>query len=103
MLFLWATIKISLTPLHFLEKQNLGSSKFKTFAGDKSKVAQMKEFGFDSVENTVRKGTNAGNQHFLLFPQCFQKASFSGFLIMLATIIFAYSRFAFKTPLLQGH
>ena len=23
------------------------------------------------LENTVRKGENAGNQHFLLFPQCF--------------------------------
>ena len=23
-------------------------------------------------ENTVSKGENAGNQHFLLFPQCFQ-------------------------------
>ena len=23
-------------------------------------------------ENIVRKGENAGNQHFLLFPQCFQ-------------------------------
>ena len=26
----------------------------------------------------VGKGENAGNQHFLLFPQCFQKATFSG-------------------------
>ena len=30
------------------------------------------------VENVVRKGENAGNQHFLLFPQCFQKFTFSG-------------------------
>ena len=29
-------------------------------------------------ENNVEKGENAGYQHFLLFPQCFQKASFSG-------------------------
>ena len=33
---------------------------------------------FDRVENIVGKGENAGNQHFLLFPQCFQKASFLG-------------------------
>ena len=33
---------------------------------------------FDSVENIVGIGENAGYQHFLLFPQCFQKASFSG-------------------------
>ena len=32
---------------------------------------------FDSVQNIEGKGENAGNQHFLLFPQCFQKASFS--------------------------
>ena len=32
---------------------------------------------FDRVENIVGKGENAGDQHFLLFPQCFQKASFS--------------------------
>ena len=30
---------------------------------------------FDSVENIVGKGENAGYQHFLLFPQCFEKAS----------------------------
>ena len=27
------------------------------------------------IENIVGKGENAGYQHFLLFPQCFQKAS----------------------------
>ena len=27
-------------------------------------------------ENIVRKGENAGYQHFLLFPPCFQKPSF---------------------------
>ena len=31
---------------------------------------------FDRVENIVGKGENAGYQHFLLFPQCFQKASY---------------------------
>ena len=31
---------------------------------------------FDGVENIVGKGENAGWQHFLLFPHCFQKASF---------------------------
>ena len=30
---------------------------------------------FDTVENNVGKGENAGYQHFLLFPQCFDKAS----------------------------
>ena len=31
----------------------------------------------DRVENIVGKGENAGYQHFLLFPQCFQTTSFS--------------------------
>ena len=31
---------------------------------------------FDRVENIVGKGENADYQHFLLFPQCFEKASF---------------------------
>ena len=30
---------------------------------------------FDREENIVGKGENAGYQHFLLFPQCFQKDS----------------------------
>ena len=28
-------------------------------------------------ENILGKGENAGHQHFVLFPKCFQKASFS--------------------------
>ena len=31
-------------------------------------------FVFHRVEKVVGKGENAGYQHFLLFPQCFQKA-----------------------------
>ena len=29
--------------------------------------------GKNPFENIVGKGENAGNQHFLLFPQCFQR------------------------------
>ena len=36
------------------------------------------KFVMGRVENIVGKGENAGYQHFLLFPQCFQKASLSG-------------------------
>ena len=32
----------------------------------------------ERVENIVRKGENAGYQHFLLFPHSFQKASYTG-------------------------
>ena len=35
---------------------------------------------YEQVENIVGKGENAGNQHFLLFPQCFQKAPLPGIL-----------------------
>ena len=38
---------------------------------------------FDRLENTVGKGENAGHQHFLLLPQCFEKASFLGSLKVL--------------------
>ena len=50
-------------------------SKVKAFADDKFKVAETRISVFDRVENIVGKGENAGYQHFLLFPQCFQKAS----------------------------
>ena len=30
------------------------------------------------VQNIVGKGENAGYQHYLLFPQCFQKAPYLG-------------------------
>ena len=36
------------------------------------------DFCLDKVENIVGKGENAGYQHFLHFPLCFQKASFLG-------------------------
>ena len=53
-------------------------SKLKAFADDKMNVAQVMIPIFDRVENIVRKGENAGYQHFLLFPQCFLKASLFG-------------------------
>ena len=34
-------------------------------------------FVCNMVENIVGKGENAGYQHFLLFPQCFQMSSLS--------------------------
>ena len=46
----------------------------------KINVGKMAEIVFDRVENIAGKGENAGHQHFLLFPQCFPKASFSGLL-----------------------
>ena len=34
------------------------------------------EFVLQWIENIAGKRENAGNQHFLLFPQCFQKHEF---------------------------
>ena len=41
-------------------------------------MTEKLKFVFGRVENIAGKGENAGYQHFLLFAQCFQKASFSG-------------------------
>ena len=49
----------------------------KAFADDKFDVAKIMISVLDSAENIVGKGENAGYQHFLLFPQCFQKLSVS--------------------------
>ena len=53
-------------------------SNLKAFADDILIVVQIMICVIDWVENIVGKGENAGYQHFLLFPQCFQKASFPG-------------------------
>ena len=41
-------------------------------------VVQKLKFAMGRAEKVVGKEENAGYQHFLLFPQCFQKATFSG-------------------------
>ena len=58
----------------------LGLSKFKTFADDKINVTYKQKPFVKWEETIVGKGENAVFQHFLLFPQCFQKASFPGLL-----------------------
>ena len=50
----------------------------KQYADDEINVTQNLKFVFERVENMVGKGENAGYQHFLLFPQCFQESSFEG-------------------------
>ena len=55
----------------------LALTKFKVFADDKIIVTQKWNFVLGRVENIVGKGETAGYQHFLLFPQCFLKLSFS--------------------------
>ena len=51
-------------------------TELKAFADEKSNVAKMTISLFDRVENTGKKGENAGYQHFLLFPQCLSRAIF---------------------------
>ena len=60
----------------FPDDKNLTLYKLKAFADDKINATKMIISVSDRVENIVGKGENAGNQHFLLFPQCFEKASF---------------------------
>ena len=52
-------------------KKNLGLFKLKAFADEKLNVTL--KVVFHRMENIVGKEENAGYQHFLLFPQCFQK------------------------------
>ena len=53
-------------------------SKFKALADNKINVTQNLSFVLGKVENILGKGENAGYQHFLLFPKCFEKPPFSG-------------------------
>ena len=52
-------------------------SKLKAFADDKMKMTKKLRFLLGKEEKFVGKGKNVGYQHFLLLPQCFQKASLS--------------------------
>ena len=52
--------------------------KYPLYAEDKIIVTEKLQFVLRRVENIVGNGENAGYQHFLLFPQCFQKASCTG-------------------------
>ena len=53
-------------------------SKLKAFADDEINLTEKLKFVLERVEIIVGKGENAGYQQFLLFPQCFQKASYTG-------------------------
>ena len=53
-------------------------SKLKAFADAKINVAQKLKFVYGRIEIILGKGENAGNEHFLLSPQCFLKSSIWG-------------------------
>ena len=55
----------------------LNDKMLDSFENDKINITNKLKFISRRVENIVGKGENAGYQHFLLFPPCFQKISFS--------------------------
>ena len=56
----------------------LDSSKLKEFADDNFKFDENGRKLSEQVENTLGNGNIARYEQFLLFQQCFQKASFPG-------------------------
>ena len=69
-------------------------SKLKAFAHNNINVTQKLKIVLGQLEDTVGKGQNAGYHHFFLFPQCFQKPSFSG---SLKVLIVWYAVNCYKT------
>ena len=55
--------------------KNLDLSKLEALADNTLKVVKIMKLLLDRVESIVGKEENASYQHFLLFPQCFQKLS----------------------------
>ena len=70
--------KIVLRVNPFPNNKILALTKLKGFADKTFNDAEMMISVLDRQENIVGIGENAGYQHFLLFPQCFQKASSVG-------------------------
>ena len=56
----------------------LDQPKFKEPVDKKINATGKLKFGVWMVENIFGKGENAGYQHFLLFPKCFQEPPSSG-------------------------
>ena len=59
----------------FPKRQILDPSKLREFADNNFKFDENGIKLSKRVENTVSKGEIAHHEQFLLFPQCFQKAS----------------------------
>ena len=58
------------------QRQFLDWTRLEAFRDDQSNVVRIMISVFQRVENIVGKGENPGlYQHFLIFLQCFQKAS----------------------------
>ena len=75
----WEWVNLGFATINSLPNDKmLGLSKLKAFADYKINVNEKFNFGFERTENIVGKGENAGYQHFLIYPQCFQKPYVSG-------------------------
>ena len=64
----------------------LDQSNLKDFEVTKINMTNKVNFVTVSVKN-MGKGENVGNQHFLFFPPCFQKASFFRIVKSLAFVV----------------
>ena len=64
------------------DNKNFPLSKLKATENNNFNLAQIVQFVFDMEGNMVGKGESAVYQHFLLYPQCFQKTSFPGSLTL---------------------
>ena len=83
LLFFFVVIGHSFNPLP--NDKIVDLSKLKAFADDNLNVNQKRKLPLGRVENNVGKEENAGYQHFFLFPQCFQEASYTGLLTLSQT------------------
>ena len=78
-----------LTVINSLPKDKiLDCVKLKAFADDKINLTQKLKLDLERVENISGKGENDGYHHFLLFPKCFQKPSFSGSFSLICIVIY---------------
>ena len=59
------------------DNQMLAFPKLKAFADNKLNITQNFKSVLVQLKNIVGKGENNGYQHFLLFPECFQKSFIS--------------------------
>ena len=64
--------------LNSTKQQNFGLVQIESICRQENECGSKTEIVFRRLENILVKGENAGNQHFLLFPQCFQRSFLLG-------------------------
>ena len=78
MLSIWTSLKIChlVKSSLFTKQQFFRLDQIQSICRRQHRWKLKAEILFGMVDNIAGKGENAGYQHFPLFPQCFQKASF---------------------------